>query len=123
MLHVRSNPVVAAEMLTFRSRGDRSGCHQGRCAVHDRTAMTRFWRWCRAPPWQACQYPTSLRRHRLPTPQSIGPAVQTRSEEHTSELQSLMRISNAAFGLKKNIKTNKIMNNCHTVTSTTQAYT
>src|SRR3546814_1255439 len=27
-----------------------------------------------------------------------------RSEEHTSELQSLMRISYAAFGLKKNIK-------------------
>src|SRR3546814_14781659 len=26
MLHFRSNPVVAAEMLTFRSRGDRSGC-------------------------------------------------------------------------------------------------
>src|SRR3546814_5159387 len=31
----------------------------------------------------------------------------TRSEEHTSELQSLMRISYAVFCLKKNTKTNK----------------
>src|SRR3546814_2783162 len=31
-----------------------------------------------------------------------------RSEEHTSELQSLMRISYAVFCLKKNITTNKI---------------
>src|SRR3546814_1188679 len=30
--------------------------------------------------------------------------VRTRSEEHTSELQSLMRISYAVFGLKKKIK-------------------
>src|SRR3546814_8966739 len=30
--------------------------------------------------------------------------VQLRSEEHTSELQSLMRISYAVFCLKKNIK-------------------
>src|SRR3546814_7592902 len=33
-----------------------------------------------------------------------GPAVVFRSEEHTSELQSLMRISYAVFCLKKNIK-------------------
>src|SRR3546814_6582536 len=31
----------------------------------------------------------------------------TRSEEHTSELQSLMRISYAVFGLKKKKKTNQ----------------
>src|SRR3546814_6325782 len=31
--------------------------------------------------------------------------VETRSEEHTSELQSLMRISYAVFCLKKKIKT------------------
>src|SRR3546814_7961744 len=31
-----------------------------------------------------------------------------RSEEHTSELQSLMRISYAVFCLKKNNKTNKL---------------
>src|SRR3546814_8633593 len=33
-----------------------------------------------------------------------GPAPRTRSEEHTSELQSLMRISYAVFCLKKKIK-------------------
>src|SRR3546814_10609555 len=34
-----------------------------------------------------------------------GPAAQAmRSEEHTSELQSLMRISYAVFGLKKKLK-------------------
>src|SRR3546814_6241138 len=32
--------------------------------------------------------------------------VETRSEEHTSELQSLMRISYAVFCLKKKIKEN-----------------
>src|SRR3546814_9772758 len=33
--------------------------------------------------------------------QADGPAILDRSEEHTSELQSLMRISYAAFCLKK----------------------
>src|SRR3546814_2082566 len=32
---------------------------------------------------------------------SVGVAIVTRSEEHTSELQSLMRISYAVFCLKK----------------------
>src|SRR3546814_9064833 len=36
-----------------------------------------------------------------------GPAIGTRSEEHTSELQSLMRISYAVFCLKKNTTSNK----------------
>src|SRR3546814_1153713 len=41
-----------------------------------------------------------------------------RSEEHTSELQSLMRISYAVFCLKKKIRTNSIKlqyNSTHTV--------
>src|SRR3546814_1626789 len=37
----------------------------------------------------------------------MGIARAKRSEEHTSELQSLMRISYAVFCLKKKIKTNK----------------
>src|SRR3546814_4399558 len=36
-----------------------------------------------------------------------GGGDRQRSEEHTSELQSLMRISYAVFCLKKNIKRNK----------------
>src|SRR3546814_2585334 len=38
------------------------------------------------------------------------PAVPSRSEEHTSELQSLMRISYAVFCLKKKKKTRKQYN-------------
>src|SRR3546814_5617294 len=41
-----------------------------------------------------------------PAPGRVAPGV--RSEEHTSELQSLMRISYAVFCLKKNTKTNMI---------------
>src|SRR3546814_2749938 len=37
----------------------------------------------------------------------------SRSEEHTSELQSLMRISYAVFCLKKNIKQEEITKNQH----------
>src|SRR3546814_2303467 len=43
------------------------------------------------------------------------PACQPRSEEHTSELQSLMRISYAVFCLKKKKKTdNSPVSNAHT---------
>src|SRR3546814_1113958 len=45
------------------------------------------------------------------TPSSTPPAARVvlRSEEHTSELQSLMRISYAVFCLKKKKKHNKIL--------------
>src|SRR3546814_3615792 len=39
---------------------------------------------------------------------NAGPAPVARSEEHTSELQSLMRISYAVFCLKKKKKKNKM---------------
>src|SRR3546814_14995017 len=42
--------------------------------------------------------------HRRPYPQFVAPG---RSEEHTSELQSLMRISYAVFCLKKKNNTTK----------------
>src|SRR3546814_1149499 len=45
------------------------------------------------------------------------PSDETRSEEHTSELQSLMRISYAVFCLKKK---NKLTYNTHNRKSTTQ---
>src|SRR3546814_9733629 len=48
---------------------------------------------------------------------SCWPLARDRSEEHTSELQSLMRISYAVFCLKKN-KTHKINRICNTTTST-----
>src|SRR3546814_9517820 len=40
-------------------------------------------------------------------------ALAYRSEEHTSELQSLMRISYAVFCLKKKIKTKQLRNEEH----------
>src|SRR3546814_2357299 len=49
--------------------------------------------------------PTRLKRieTNFPGPQTDGRAPCSRSEEHTSELQSLMRISYAVFCLKKKI--------------------
>src|SRR3546814_6177435 len=41
------------------------------------------------------------------TPDGASPMKNRRSEEHTSELQSLMRISYAVFCLKKKKNTNK----------------
>src|SRR3546814_4972786 len=45
--------------------------------------------------------PADLPRHPAPKPRDRGQARDQRSEEHTSELQSLMRISYAVFCLKK----------------------
>src|SRR3546814_2597241 len=42
----------------------------------------------------------------------LDPRQRGRSEEHTSELQSLMRISYAVFCLKKKKTMNKTNNNC-----------
>src|SRR3546814_7767946 len=52
-------------------------------------------------------------------------ALQKRSEEHTSELQSLMRISYAVFCLKKNITPQKqtLHTNDNQYTSTRLPYT
>src|SRR3546814_5040354 len=41
----------------------------------------------------------------------VSPSLEARSEEHTSELQSLMRISYAVFCLKKNNNINNHPNN------------
>src|SRR3546814_6402429 len=51
--------------------------------------------------------------HFLPRPRGEGARMEhvARSEEHTSELQSLMRISYAVFCLKKKKNTNKHKNN------------
>src|SRR3546814_1986949 len=68
-----------------------------------------------AHPSASVSYATPSRRHaetsvlRIrhaivigPTPPGTGVIAPARSEEHTSELQSLMRISYAVFCLKKN---------------------
>src|SRR3546814_2280921 len=60
-----------------------------------------------APPW-----PT-------PTASSSASSRSIRSEEHTSELQSLMRISYAVFCLKKKKKTKQLRKHQHTQTENT----
>src|SRR3546814_4187458 len=62
----------------------------------------------------ACPPPTGLRSRRIPNNRAAASRVRSppprhrvrspRSEEHTSELQSLMRISYAVFCLKKKTK-------------------
>src|SRR3546814_1000359 len=60
----------------------------------------------------------------ISTPSTAGGApAEARSEEHTSELQSLMRISYAVFCLKKKTKNHKLKHQkCHTEQHT-QTYT
>src|SRR3546814_1850681 len=65
------------------------------------------------------QRPTNQRPIRVPSSSSrvardrstssTGPCAIRRSEEHTSELQSLMRISYAVFCLKKKNKLHKLL--------------
>src|SRR3546814_6211039 len=75
----RHSRLSGAQLLVARYR-------QGSCAKSD----------CRV----------ALRRHLLPGCADSLCACRHRSEEHTSELQSLMRISYAVFCLKTKKKTN-----------------
>src|SRR3546814_10253636 len=80
-----------------RKRGDRS---RG-------GGIRRAWPRRCAPGFPALAGPAPAEPAQLPGPAGPGPAPRSRgrSEEHTSELQSLMRISYAVFCLKKQ-KTN-----------------
>src|SRR3546814_7156337 len=84
-------------------------------------------RWCRPTTLPARAGPSrqSVSRHdhkpctrwdqvapgRTPASPATRPSTDDRSEEHTSELQSLMRISYAVFCLKKKKKQTNINNN------------
>src|SRR3546814_1738875 len=57
-----------------------------------------------------------LLAHRLPVGVTDGVRLLQRSEEHTSELQSLMRISYAVFCLKKKKSTQTIQNTQNNIT-------
>src|SRR3546814_3717827 len=64
--------------------------------------------WChREAMLQARHAPTRYRYDRAPCGTPLQIAGRARSEEHTSELQSLMRISYAVFCLKKKKKHNQ----------------
>src|SRR3546814_4346996 len=55
----------------------------------------------------------------VPTTTNASVPSATRSEEHTSELQSLMRISYAVFCLNKKTKKNRNTHATNTATNTT----
>src|SRR3546814_10635964 len=84
----RAKASAAAKVAATLSSGD-AASRQARAAA-DSDAVTSWLLWERLQPrsWDS-------RRQ------------QTRSEEHTSELQSLMRNSSAVFCLKKNNKNHK----------------
>src|SRR3546814_10465374 len=65
--------------------------------------MSRCRRCCSRPRRGSRSRPVACRRRR-----TAGAPPWCRSEEHTSELQSLMRISYAVFCLKKKIKKKNI---------------
>src|SRR3546814_10083954 len=94
----------------FRSTGRRAVFQLGREVLRERSHV-RALRGSHSPP------PTS--RRGLSRPDRAGPCgpPAPRSEEHTSELQSLMRISYAVFCLKKK---NKRSNNKYNTQLTTQ---
>src|SRR3546814_9196993 len=77
-------------ILKARSRPVRSGLRAGRARRHS----------------------TSRHVHSEAVQASALHPGSARSEEHTSELQSLMRISYAVFCLKKKKKTNKHTDKC-----------
>src|SRR3546814_7514410 len=77
---------VAATKFPCRARGSRSS--QRAEVLVRRTAVTH---------WSSRRHAANARA----CTGSVGSKVSSRSEEHTSELQSLMRISYAVFCLKK----------------------
>src|SRR3546814_5981268 len=90
----------------FRSRLQHRTWHSQAGALHPAPAARGF-----ARPRHPRTASAGPRRRRCPSSDAWRPlpqALASRSEEHTSELQSLMRISYAVFCLKKkNKKTNK----------------
>src|SRR3546814_6708780 len=82
--------------------------------LHDAEVRRSFGQLDICPLWRigsACSFKKSAYTSRWPLP-----LVEARSEEHTSELQSLMRISYAVFCLKKK----KLTKLAHTPTANIQ---
>src|SRR3546814_7299610 len=88
----------------FRS-GVPSGSRPSQRPLHGRSVSA----WGGRPPADRVDHPVRVERGicRCVAATGVRQAPRDRSEEHTSELQSLMRISYAVFCLKKK-KTNKI---------------
>src|SRR3546814_9947912 len=82
---------VSSCLVRFQPRRHVVKAPGDRCIVHPRARPRAQWATVLSGPLQSGEVP-------------IGSSHQTRSEEHTSELQSLMRISYAVFCLKKKNK-------------------
>src|SRR3546814_3655055 len=80
---------------TSRNSTDTRARNRGVANQTDRTPSGSLSLMKKRAPWNS-----SVTRNRERTKRSAA-LVETRSEEHTSELQSLMRISYAVFCLKK----------------------
>src|SRR3546814_3490583 len=105
LLHRPDDPEEVASLREAGDRGLEHGIRGGGLPQrHRRTrgACRRSRLRVRHPP-----YGPGLGLAGVDEPHDRRPAHGARSEEHTSELQSLMRISYAAFCLKKKISTNE----------------
>src|SRR3546814_4764191 len=131
-----SSDVCSSDLLP----GNDSRCPTGRGGLHARALAVPSRLRPREPdqpgprrhPAHHHEFPRAVRRHRDRLPGLGRPggfrSVAQRSEEHTSELQSLMRISYAVFCLKKkkhsyrNNKTQSPKNPTKSITPTTTNY-
>src|SRR3546814_10618714 len=82
--------------------GKRPGSMITKRVTNVRNLASPFWRSMLSKPEQRCLVPFT--RFAEPKPNAGREEIWFRSEEHTSELQSLMRISYAVFCLKKKKK-------------------
>src|SRR3546814_8904135 len=106
---LRARNAAGREAARRRARDPRTGHDAfrdrrcgGQCRLDDLDRRKHF----RQPAHRQRLFPQQ-RTHRFRPRADEGWRTDRRSEEHTSELQSLMRISYAVFCLKKNTKTKK----------------
>src|SRR3546814_7838936 len=96
-----SSDVCSSDLLPWSGKRPRHGCSRAALAQTQSRGQLRplvHTRRCRLrAPWQNQPRRSSM----------LSERASTRSEEHTSELQSLMRISYAVFCLKKKKQQNK----------------
>src|SRR3546814_3222123 len=100
-----SSDVCSSDLFVEACAGSR------RTALHRRDDARRISQICGEGPGLAAAVPAGLRGRADGGGHYLHPAGPERSEEHTSELQSLMRISYAVFCLKK--KKKKANNRTH----------
>src|SRR3546814_9145498 len=79
---------------------------RARAAVRDRDIQSNAIRYLAETGWQGVSHGITWEQARLAITYWSRIIIENRSEEHTSELQSLMRISYAVFCFKKKKKHN-----------------